>query len=160
MNRIGSNLGSKIFLVFALAIIILVTVMETEGTTNCGTTTSYTNCTAYGCIIIRDSTSNTRALFDGYGNIDLEGNLTQSSVGTPDGNDFIIRNNVGTTVAWINDANGAMRLASTATDVTGTTCTPPANSFIVRNKTGSCVAYISSAGALWARGVVCYNANI
>ncbi|MBN2142447.1 hypothetical protein JW711_03895 [Candidatus Woesearchaeota archaeon] len=168
MSRIKVGLipkrNARMLLRIALLVSVLGTLLmmaiQAEGVTNCGTTTNYTNCTAYGCIIIKDNDGTNRAIFDGGGFIDVKGSLTQSSVGTPDGNDFIIKDSGGTTVAWIDDSTGNMSLASTATDDTQTTCTPPANSFVVRNKTGSCVAYISSAGAVWSRGRLCYNADI
>jgi len=145
-----------VFLLSLLLVIIL-----TSGTTDCGpTSNTTTTCGAYGCLYIQDSTTNTRAIFDGGGFIDIEGGLNESNVGTPNGNDFIIQNSGSSTVLWIDDATGALRTAGTVSDDQQSYCTPPANSFVIRDISGNCVAYVNSTGDIWARGRLCYNAGI
>ncbi len=141
--------------VFLLSLVIA-TVITRGQLSGC----SYTTCATYGCIYIEDSTTNTRAIFDGGGFLDIEGTITQSSVGTPNGTDFIIENSGPSTVAWIDDVNGNMRIAGTVTDDTKSYCTPPANSFVVRDSSGNCVSYIDSSGNVWLRGRLCYSSPI
>lgn len=150
-------LDKKIVLGVVFLFSLLIAVFITRGqTSGC----SYTTCATYGCIYIQDSTSNTRAIFDGGGFIDIEGTITQSSVGTPNGNDFIIEDSGGSTVAWIDDANGNMRIAGTVSDDQQSYCTAPSNSFVVKDSSGNCVAYIDSSGNIWARGRLCYSSSI
>jgi len=154
-------LNKRIILAGAFILLLLSTIFFVEGTIiNCGGSSSYTNCGSYGCFTIIDSSSNTRAIFDGGGFLDIEGSITQSSIGTPNGNDFIIRNSASVNKAWVDDANGNMRIAGTVSDDHQIYCTPPANSFIIKDSSGNCVAYIDSSGNVWLRGRLCYNANI
>jgi hypothetical protein len=113
-----------------------------------------TDCTAYNCLYIKNSAGANKAIFDSAGDLDLTGTLTPSSVGAPNGNDFVVKNSAGTVRAWIDDATGNMRLAGTASDKNGGTCSPPANSFIIKNSAGQCKAYIDSSGNLWLAGTL------
>lgn len=140
-----------VIFLFSLLVSILITRGQTSGC-------QFTTCATYGCLYIQD-VSNNRSIFDGGGFIDIEGTLTESSVGSPNGNDFIINTSSGI-VAWIDDATGNMRIAGTVTDDQQSYCTPPANSFIIQNSAGQCVSYIDSSGNVWARGRLCYSSSI
>ena len=143
---------------FMIATIVLV-FGGTTGT-NCGGSVNYWNCSAYGCLIIVDRQGAPKAIFDGGGFIDLKGTITPSSIGSPDGNDFIIRNLTDADVAWIDNQTGNMRLRGTINDDTKTTCSPPSGSWIIYNRSDACVAYVDKNGNIWSRGRICYNARI
>ena len=102
-------MDNKLILGVIFIFSLLISVFLTSGTTNCGGSTKYTTCNTYGCINITDSSNDLRAVFDGGGFIDIEGSLTEASVGTPDGNDFIIQDSGASTVLWIDDATGNLR---------------------------------------------------
>ncbi len=119
-----------------------------------------TNCTLNDCIYVKNKTGRTRALFDSAGNVDLAGTLTESSVGTPDDNDLIVRNKAGTNLAWIDDVTGNMRLAGALSEGNGGSCTPPTDAWIVSNKAGNCKAYIDTSGNLWLAGTLGQNSKI
>src|SRR3989344_3782491 len=123
--------------------------------------TSGTTCSSTSkCFFIRDGNTNV-TIIDSLGNVDLKGSITESSVGSPDGNDFIVRNKSNNNVAaWIDKSSGNLRLRGTASENQGGTCTPPTKSFIVKNSTGSCILYIDSNGNLWSRGSITQNAVI
>lgn len=138
--------GAKLFYtpLFSAVRNISITVLSSEG--------QYTNCSTQGCLIIKNASYSNVSIFDRNGNLDLRGTLTQSSVGSPDGSDFVIKDSAGNVRAWIDGATGNMRIAGTLTQNYGSPCSPPSNSFIINNKTTGCVAYIDSNGNLWLRG--------
>jgi len=145
-----------------LAILVSIATLVLGGTTgtDCTTTVNYTNCSAYGCVLIKDKQGATKAIFDGGGFIDLKGTVTPSSIGSPDGSDFIIKNAGSANIAWIDNTTGNMRLSGTINDDAQALCTPPAGSFVIRNSAGNCVSYIDNAGNIWSRGRICYNARM
>ena len=122
--------------------------------------TSASNCTG-GCFFVRNSSNVNVSIFDKFGNMDLRGSVTQSSVGTPNGRDFVIKNlTSGNVVAWIDDATGNLRLAGTLTQNTGTVCTPPTRSFVIKNSSGSCMSYIDLNGNAVFKGRVAQSVVI
>ena len=140
--------------------ILLLSIFLTSGETDCTSSTHYTTCNTYGCLNITDSGNDIRAVFDGGGFIDVEGSYAPGDLGSPDGNDFIIQDSGGSTVLWIDGASGDIHTNGQIFDDTQAYCTPPPNSFVIRDSSGNCVAYINSTGDVWARGRLCYNANI
>jgi len=114
------------------------------------------NCTL-GCIYIKNSTGANRTLIDKFGDMDLGGSVTENSVGSPDGRDFIFKSG-GSVIAWIDDITGNLRLAGSLASETGGICTPVGNSFIIKNTTGSCKAYFNSTGSAVFTGSV--NENV
>jgi len=116
-----------------------------------------TNCSTYKCFILRTS-GTAVAIFDALGAVDINGSLLESASGSPDTNDFIIRNSTGATVAWIDDATGNFSLIGTISENNGVACNPPNGSFFIRGNNSECVAYINSTGDLWLRGELQENA--
>jgi hypothetical protein len=108
------------------------------------------NCTAYKCFITR-SNGNLVAIFDALGALDLKATIVQSASGSPEVNDFIIRNSTATPIAWIN-ASGNLIIKGTLSKNNGVACNTPASSFFIREKNSECVAYVNASGGLWLKG--------
>ncbi len=113
-----------------------------------------------GCLFIRNSSNMNLAIFDKFGNVDILGDLGAGSVGTPDGQDFIIKNGSDSVVAWIDGSRGNLKLAGSLIADTRIYCTAPANSFVIKDSAGNCVSYIDNSGNLWAKGLFNPNAII
>jgi len=120
-----------------------------------------TNCTTYGCFIIKASNGSSMAVIDSGGFMDIKGSYTESV--TPpasNGNDLVFKNaSTGNNVTLI-DANGSLYLLGTVTDDAQAYCTAPAGSFVIEDTSGNCVAYINASGDLFLRGRLCYGSNI
>ena len=154
-------MDKKVILSFIVILLLVCTAIISSGTTDCVGTTRYTTCGSYGCLYIRDHDGTNKSIFDQAGFIDVTGSLTISDASGSGTNDFIIKNAVGTVVAWIDDTTGNLKVAGSVSDDQQAYCTPPANSFIIKNATGGqCVAYIDSSGNVWSRGRLCYGALI
>ncbi|MBN1386796.1 LamG domain-containing protein [Candidatus Woesearchaeota archaeon] len=123
------------------------------------TSLTSTNCTV-GCYYIRNSTGGNVTIFDSFGNIDTKGQVFQSGVGVPDGDDMIFRNASDSTVAWIDSGTGNIRLRGSMSQEQGGYCTPSVGAFIIKDESENCVSYIDKNGNLWARGSVVQNAII
>jgi len=117
-----------------------------------------TDCSG-GCIYVTNSTGNNVTIFDLGGNVDIKGSFS-TTIGSPDGNDFIVKNSGGATVAWIDDVTGNFRITGVKSEDQGQACSPPANSFVMKNSTGDCVVYVDSSGNLWLKGRLAENAYI
>lgn len=112
------------------------------------------NCSA-GCFNVGFGTASNVSAFDSYGNLFLSGNIT-TLVNTPIStfNSFIVQNNSGGTVAYINRTGSMFIKGDLNQNFDAAGCSPPPNSFVIQNKSGDCVAYINSTGDLWLRGVL------
>ena len=99
------------------------------------------------------------ASFDDLGNIILNG--TCGSIGNcsnPPANSFIIEENNGTAVSYI-DLNGNLCIKSGNCTAQSATCNPSSDAFIIENSNNTIVSYIDNSGTLCLTGNLTENGN-
>ncbi len=118
-----------------------------------------TDCSS-GCFYINNKSGSTVAIFDKLGNLDLYGMITESSIGSPDGDDLLIRNPSNIIVSWIDGLTGNLRLSGTLNQLSDSYCSAPSGSFTIKDSSDRCVSYIDDSGNMFVKKQVNQGADI
>ncbi len=109
-----------------------------------------------GSFEIRDKNDTRLAAFDGFGNLNIKGNLMQNAALSADSDDFAISNSTSGLNAVITNPEGNILLKGTVSQNLGMLNATP-NSFIIQDKNGTVVAYFNSNGDLFLKGTFLDN---